>query len=119
MEVKGFGGVFWRTNDVEALKNWYKEVLGISMGDWNGAIFTPESENETIFSLFKEDSEYFPKGQSVMLNFQVEDINAYVEHFNNLDIPIVKELERSDYGSFLWIADPDGRWIELWEKNNE
>ncbi|MFY3790458.1 VOC family protein [Ureibacillus sp. MALMAid1270] len=54
-----------------------------------------------------------------MLNFQVEDINAYVEHIKKLDITIVKELERSDYGSFLWIADPDGRWIELWEKNNE
>jgi lactoylglutathione lyase len=61
MKIKGFGGVFWRTKDVEALKSWYKVALGISMEDFNGTIIAPDSDNETVFSLFKEDSEYFPK----------------------------------------------------------
>lgn len=116
MEVKGFGGVFWRTKNVEALKEWYKEALGIEMNDWNGAIITPSPENETIFSLFKDDSDYFPKEQSVMLNFQVEQIEAWIEHFSKIGISLVKEVEKSEFGTFLWISDPDGRWIELWEK---
>lgn len=117
MEIKGFGGVFWRTQNIDALKQWYKETLNLSMDDWNGTIITPSSDNETIFSLFKEESDYFPKEQSVMLNFQVDHIEAWMEHFNKLGVPLIKNVEKSDFGTFLWISDPDGRWIELWEKN--
>jgi lactoylglutathione lyase len=116
LKIKGFGGIFWRTKDVVALRNWYKETLKMSMDDWNGTIIKPEGGNETIFSLFKEESDYFPKEQSVMLNFQVENIEAWVEHFSNLGIPLLKEPEKSEYGTFVWISDPDGRWIEIWEK---
>ena len=51
MKIKGFGGIFLRSKDVVSLKNWYKETLGISMGDWNGTIIKPDADNETIFSL--------------------------------------------------------------------
>jgi lactoylglutathione lyase len=51
-----------------------------------------------------------------MLNFQVEQIESWIEHFNKLGIPLVKEAERSEFGTFVWVSDPEGRWIELWEK---
>ncbi|HEU4965371.1 MAG TPA: VOC family protein [Bacilli bacterium] len=116
MKIKGFGGVFWRTKDVDSLNKWYQETLGLSMGEWNGTIIKPDADNKTAFSLFAEGNDYFPTEQAVMLNFQVENIEAYVEHFNKIGVPLVKELEKSDFGTFVWIADPDGRWIELWEK---
>ncbi len=115
MKIKGFGGIFWRTQDVHTLKNWYKEVLGISMEDWNGTIVKPDADNETILSFFKQESEYFPKEQSVMLNFQVENMNEWIEHFNKIGVTLLKEPEVSEYGTFVWIADPEGRWIEIWE----
>ncbi|TQR13766.1 VOC family protein [Psychrobacillus soli] len=116
MKIKGFGGVFWRSKDVDSLKKWYEETLGISMGDWNATIIKPDVDNETIFSFFKEDSEYFPENQSVMLNFQVENIEAWIEHFHKIGVRLLKEPEKSEYGTFVWISDPDGRWIEMWEK---
>ena len=116
MKIKGFGGVFLRSKDVEALKKWYEETLQISMGDWNGAIMKPDSENETIFSLFTEGNSYFPVEQWVMLNFQVENIEGWMEHFRELGVPLLKEPEKSEYGTFVWIADPEGNWIEIWEK---
>ena len=116
MKIKGFGGVFWRSKDVTGLNNWYKETLGFSMEDWSGIVIKPDEDNETIFSLFKEDSDYFPKKQSVMLNFQVENIEAWMNHFNKMGIPLLKEPEKSEFGTFIWISDPEGRWIELWEK---
>jgi lactoylglutathione lyase len=116
LKIIGFGGVFWRSKDVVSLKNWYEETLRISMGDWNGTIFKQDDGNETVFSLFKDDSDYFPKEQSVMLNFQVENIDAWIEHFNKLGVPLLKEPEKSEYGTFVWISDPDGRWIEIFEK---
>ncbi|WOV89221.1 glyoxalase [Sporosarcina oncorhynchi] len=114
--VKGFGGVFWRSKDVDGLKKWYKEVLGISMEDWNGTVLKSNSDNETILSFFKESNDYFPKEQSVMLNFQVENIEACMDHFNTIGVPLLKEPEKSEFGTFIWISDPEGRWIELWEK---
>ncbi|HZH58182.1 MAG TPA: VOC family protein [Metabacillus sp.] len=116
MKIKGFGRIFWRTKDVDSLKNWYKETLGISLEEWNGTVIKPDADNETIFSLFKESSNYFLEEQSVMLNFQVENIEAWMEHFNKIGIPLLKQPEISEFGTFIWISDPEGRWIEIWEK---
>ncbi|MCG7344976.1 glyoxalase [Sporosarcina sp. ACRSL] len=116
MKIKGFGGVFLRSKNLDVLKKWYEETLGISMGDWNGTIMKPDPENETVFSLFEEDNSYFPVEQSVMLNFQVENIEAWLEHFNKIDVPLLKGPEKSEFGTFVWIADPEGRWIEFWGK---
>ncbi|MEI4769094.1 VOC family protein [Psychrobacillus sp. FJAT-51614] len=116
MKVKGFGGIFLRSNDVDSLKDWYKDTLGISMGDWNGAFIKHDADNETIFSFFNADSDYFPKEQSVMLNFQVEKIETWIEHFDKIGVPLLKEPEKSEFGTFIWISDPEGRWIEIWEK---
>jgi lactoylglutathione lyase len=118
MKIKGFGGIFWRTKDIVSLRNWYKETLGISMEDWNGTIMKPDPDNTTVFSFFKEDSDYFPKEQSVMLNFQVENIEEWISHFNQLGVPLLREPERSEFGTFIWISDPEGRWIEIWENIN-
>ncbi|MBY6038041.1 glyoxalase [Fictibacillus nanhaiensis] len=117
MKIKGFGGVFWRTGNREVLKEWYREVLQIEMEDWFGTVITPQKGNETIFSFFTDENDYFPKEQAVMLNFQVENMDDCVEHLKKLDIPLLRETEKSEYGTFNWIADPEGRWIELWEKN--
>ncbi|MFC5603926.1 VOC family protein [Sporosarcina koreensis] len=116
MKIKGFGGVFLRSKDVDGLKKWYEETLGILMGDWNGMIMKPDVENETVFSLFEEGNNYFPVDQSVMLNFQVENIEGFLEHFEKIGVSLIKEPEKSEYGTFVWVSDPEGRWIEIWEK---
>jgi predicted enzyme related to lactoylglutathione lyase len=116
MKIKGFSGIFLRSKDVASLRRWYEETLGISWEDWNGAVIKPEADNITIFSLHEEDSDLFPKEQSVMLNFQVENIEAFIDHFKKIGIPLLAEPEKSEYGTFVWIADPEGRRIEIWEK---
>ncbi|WP_026568496.1 VOC family protein [Bacillus sp. UNC41MFS5] len=120
MKVLGFGGIFWRSKNIDSLKKWYNDVLGIPMdNDWNMTIITPGTENETAFSFFTEENDYFPKEQSVMLNFQVDNMAEFLEHLNQREVPLLKEPEQSEYGTFIWISDPDGRWIELWEKSTD
>ncbi|ACT04231.1 VOC family protein [Paenibacillus sp. JDR-2] len=114
--IKGFGGVFWRTKNLEAIKKWYSEVLQLEIGDWNGTMIKGQPENETIFSFFSEDDPYFPTDQQVMLNFQVHDMDETIKHLEQVGVPLAKEKESSEYGQFIWIEDPDGRLIELWEK---
>ncbi|MGG0739091.1 VOC family protein [Niallia taxi] len=115
--IKGFGGIFWRTNNIDVVKKWYNEALKLDIGDWNGTIIKPQSGNETIFSLFAEDDQYFPTVQQVMLNFQVFDLDETIKHFEQIGVPPEKNKETSEFGEFIWIKDPEGRLIELWEKS--
>jgi len=114
--IKGFGGVFWRTKNIDIVKKWYSDVFKIDLGEWNGTVIKPQVGNQTIFSLFTEDNSYFPTEQQVMLNFQVDNLDETINHLEQIGVPLVKEKEISDYGKFAWIKDPDGRLVELWEK---
>ena len=115
--IKGFGGIFWRTNNIDVVKKWYNEALKLDIGDWNGTIIKPQSGNETIFSLFAEDDQYFPTVQQVMLNFQVFNLDEMIKHLEQIGVPLEKNKETSEFGEFIWIKDPEGRLIELWEKS--
>lgn len=114
--IKGFGGIFWRTKNLDSVKKWYSETLMLEINDWNGTIIKPQEGNETIFSFFTEQDNYFPVEQQVMLNFQVHDVNEMIKHLEHLDVPLAKPLECNEFGKFIWIKDPEGRLIELWEK---
>jgi len=114
--IKGFGGIFWRTKNLEAVKKWYSEVLKLEFEDWNGALVKPQPGNETIFSFFAEDDSYFPTEQQVMLNFQVDNLDETIQHLEHRGVSLAKKKETSEYGKFIWIKDPDGRLVELWEK---
>src|SRR3546814_16124313 len=37
--VTGIGGIFFKASDPAALAAWYRDHLGLDVGDWNGAIF--------------------------------------------------------------------------------
>ncbi|NQX59868.1 VOC family protein [Paenibacillus qinlingensis] len=114
--ILGFGGIFWRTKNLEAIKKWYSEVLKLEIENWNGTVIKPHSGNETIFSFFTENDSYFPTDQQVMLNFQVDNLDETIKHLEQIGVPLAKNKESSDYGKFIWIEDPEGRLIELWEK---
>ncbi|SHG59045.1 VOC family protein [Ornithinibacillus halophilus] len=116
MNIIGIGGVFLRSEKMGEVKAWYKEVIGINLEDWNGTVIQPKSGSETTFSFFKKDSNYFPKKFDVMINFQVDNMEEVLMHLDTLGVPLVKEVEKSEYGTFVTIEDPEGRWIELWEK---
>ncbi|MBG9480808.1 glyoxalase, partial [Bacillus thuringiensis] len=76
----------------------------------------PQLGNETIFSFFTDNDNYFPKEQQVMLNFEVHNLNETIKHLENIGVPLEKKEEISEFGQFIWIKDPEGRLIELWEK---
>lgn len=114
--IKGFGGIFWRSKNVDVVKKWYSEVLKIEFENWNGTVIKPQQGNETIFSFFSEDDRYFPTEQQVMLNFQVHNMDETIQHLEQMGVPLAKNKESSEFGTFIWIEDPEGRLIELWEK---
>jgi predicted enzyme related to lactoylglutathione lyase len=113
--VIGFGGIFLRADDPKALYAWYEQHLGLVKG--GGAYGFPASQHEgqTIFALFKQDSDYFPAAQKAMLNLQVDDLDALLDRLIEEGVTVDPKRDSYDFGKFGWITDPAGNRVELWQ----
>ena len=123
--VTGLGGVFFKSTNPTALKQWYKDHLEIDSGD-HGAMFNwrhhddPNKEGNTVWSVFPDDTNYFkPGSREFMFNYRVENLVELLQVLKKEGVEIVGDIEEYPYGKFGWIMDPDGNKIELWEPLNE
>jgi len=119
--VTGLGGVFFKANDPEAIKRWYKEHLHIDSGEY-GALFkwreesNPDTVGATAWNPFPGDTSYFdPSKKDFMFNYRVENLTELMEELKSEGVETVGEIEEYSYGKFGWILDPEGNKIELWE----
>jgi predicted enzyme related to lactoylglutathione lyase len=115
--ITGLGGVFIKSNNPRALAAWYRDVLGIKLETWGGAILrydAPGHPSEMVWTAFPAASNYFaPSTKDVMLNFAVDDLNAFLEKLQAKGIKVLKRDDTDPTGRFAWIMDPDGTKIEL------
>jgi len=123
--VTGLGGVFFKSTNPAALKQWYKEHLEIDSGE-HGAMFNwrhhddPDKEGNTVWSIFPDDTTYFkPATREFMFNYRVENLEELLRVLKEEGVEVVGDMEEYPYGKFGWIMDPDGNKIELWEPLNE
>lgn len=123
MPVIGLGGFFWRAQDPEALKAWYRETLGVGSGCGTDAtgqasewLWYPEP-GPIVFEPFKATTDYFEADKQFMLNLRVRDLDSLLEQLNAAGIEIVTkdEWDNPETGRFARIHDPEGNAIELWE----
>jgi predicted enzyme related to lactoylglutathione lyase len=123
MPVTGIGGLFFRANDPDALKAWYKDHLGVGPGcgtDADG--HTDEwswhtQAGQTVFSPSKADTDYWPADRAFMLNLRVTELDALIEGLKAAGIEVITKPEWDDpyAGRFARIHDPEGNPIELWQ----
>lgn len=123
--VTGIGGIFFKTADPQATKEWYARHLGLSTDDY-GASFTsrntedPSKKEYLQWSPFKHDTSYFlPSQKEFMINYRVHDLEALVKVLREEGVTICDEIESFDYGKFVHILDNDGNKIELWQAVDE
>lgn len=123
--VTGIGGVFFKCEDPEAQKAWYKRHLGLESGPYGGVFRwkqpeAPDRNGYTVWSPFPASTDYFdPSGSPFMFNYRVDDLPRLLDALREEGIEIVGEMQRFDYGRFAWILDPEGNKIELWEPVDE
>ncbi len=121
--VTGIGGVFFKTPNPEATREWYKKHLGLEV-DAYGTTFAwksednPTGEGFTAWSPFKEDTDYFGN-QPFMINYRVHDLEWLIEELKKEGVEIVSELQVETYGKFIHVLDLNGLRLELWEPNDE
>lgn len=117
--VTGIGGLFFKTKDPKALKEWYNKHLGFNTDNWGCTFWWKEKngkEASTQWSPFDEKSNYFaPSEKPYMFNYRVADLKRLLKKLKEEDVEIIGEMEEYDYGKFGWILDPEGNKIELWE----
>lgn len=111
--VVGIGGIFFRSHDPEKLAAWYHEHLGIPPG--GGSELWETQQGIVVFAPFKKDTEYYPKEQSVMVNFRVTDLDGLLVELKGKGVRIDDKRQDEAYGRFAWIYDIEGNKIELWE----
>ena len=118
-KVTGIGGLFFKTPDVSASKEWYKNNLGFNTDDWGCTFWWKNEKGEkcsTQWSPFEEKTDYFnPSKKDFMFNYRVENLVELLAELKEKGIEIIGEIEEYDYGKFGWIVDLDGNKIELWE----
>lgn len=119
--VTGIGGIFFRSKDPKAARQWYGKNLGLAIDDF-GSPFEfrnanrPEEINYLRWSPFDDNSEYFqPSKKEFMINYRVQNIEDLLENLRKNEVNIVGEIQEYSYGKFAHLMDPEGNKIELWE----
>jgi predicted enzyme related to lactoylglutathione lyase len=117
--ITGVGGIFVKSKDPKALSAWYRDVLGIPMESWGGAMLrydAPGHPEMVVWNSFSDKTDYMaPSTREFMLNFGVDDMDAFIAKLEAKGVKILKRDDSDPSGKFAWIMDPDGTKIELWQ----
>lgn len=115
-KVEGIGGLFFRAKDPKMLAEWYQMHLGINPAPTDMTMQPWVSEEGvTVFAPFADDTDYFPKDRTFMLNFRVTDLDAVLAELRAANIEINREETMDGVGRFARIHDPEGNPVELWQ----
>ena len=121
--VTGIGGVFFKTKDPHAIKDWYNKHLGFNTDQWGCTFWWKDKEGNdcsTQWSPFKADTDYFkPSDKDFMMNFRVENLEELLDTLRDEGVMVMDEIQKVEEVKFGWIIDPEGNKIELWEPNDK
>ena len=121
--ITGLGGVFFKSANPKKIAAWYREILGIGVEGWDGAMLphdTPGHPAFAIWSPFAADTDYFEPGTaSYMVNFAVDDLDAFLMRLKAKGVEPVARDDSDPNGKFAWLIDPEGTKIELWQAVEE
>ena len=120
-KVTGIGGIFFKCQDPNKVKEWYKTHLGLPAGPY-GASFEWYADKDsdkkglTQWNTFTTKAKMFdPSSKDFMINYRVDNLEALVTELKKEGVTIVDEIETFDYGKFVHIMDIEGNKIQLWE----
>jgi len=117
--ITGIGGIFFKAKDPKALAAWYRDVLGMPVAPWGGALLradAPQHPPVTTWSAFSSATKYFtPSEATFMINYAVDDMDALLARLKEKGIEALKRDDADANGRFAWVLDPEGNKVELWE----
>lgn len=124
-KVTGIGGIFFKSDDPNALNQWYGEHLGLAIDNYGSAFefrnaHQPEEINYLRWSPFNDSTTYFlPSEKEFMINYRVQNLEGLIRILKEKNVRILDQIEVYEYGKFAHILDSEGNKIELWEPNDQ
>ena len=89
-----------------------KQLGGLTDGDW-----IEFDLGETSFAILKRPAH---KGDVVAsktrLMFETDDIELVYEELKNRGVKTIGEIRTEPYGKLLTFEDPDGHWLEFYQR---
>jgi len=123
--VTGIGGVFFKSENPERLKEWYSKHLGLKTDAYGTNFVWHQGEDatkkgHTQWTPFKADTKSFhPSEKPFMINYRVEDLEKLVAILKEEGVTVLDKIETFEYGKFVHLLDGEGNKIELWEPFDE
>jgi predicted enzyme related to lactoylglutathione lyase len=121
-KITGIGGVFFKAKtDDKALREWYKKHLGLELAEWGGGALRwaedkAEDKGVTAWHVAEPTTKWFsPSESSFMINYRIDNMDEMIGQLNAGGVSIHQGPEYHENGAFLWLIDPDGNKVELWE----
>jgi lactoylglutathione lyase len=118
--ILGIGGVFFKSANRDQMREWYSQHLGLA-DKGQGAMLPwrehddPQKEHVTVWTVFRNSTDYIPATQPFMINYIVDDMDALLDRLKQEGVKIDAKRINESYGRFAWIYDVDGNKIELWQ----
>jgi catechol 2,3-dioxygenase-like lactoylglutathione lyase family enzyme len=117
--VTGIGGIFVKSPNPKALATWYRDVLGMPLEKWGGAVLrydAPGHPPVAVWNALPQSTDYTaPSDREFMVNFAVDDLDAIITRIESKGFHILKRDDSAPNGRFAWLLDPDGTKVELWQ----
>ena len=116
--ITGVGGIFFKTPNPAALRDWYKMHLGLNTNQY-GTVFefgnlSDSTANAHLqWSPFSAKTTFFEN--EFMINYRVNDLELLLSQLRKNGVEVLDSLAVYDYGKFVHIRDLDGNKVELWE----
>lgn len=116
--VTGIGGVFFRSEDPQALQAWYVDHLGLPVDDegyvvlrWGGDV-----AGTTVWGPFPADTSSFdwPSEKQWMINYRVDNLDGMLARLRAEGVEVDGMFEDVN-GRFGHCWDPEGNRIQLWQ----
>ena len=117
--ITGVGGIFFKAKDPKALAAWYRDVLGMPVEAWGGAVLrydAPKHPPPLAWNAFPATTtDFAPSTSGWMINYAVDDMDAMLARLQSKGVTVLKRDDKDPNGRFAWILDPEGNKVELWE----
>lgn len=116
--ITGLGGIFLKAKDQKALVAWYRDVLGLPLQTWGGAVLrydAPQHPPAVVWNVLPASTSYLaPSTSGFMINYAVDDMDAFIARLDAKGVAVLKRTDDAT-GRFAWLLDPEGNKIELWQ----
>src|SRR5437763_787769 len=115
MAITGFGGVFLRANDPEALYRSYERHFDLVRSKGSFTFPASTQRSQVVFAFFGQEDASFPPAQKAMINLQVNDLDGVLDRLIDEGVTVDPKRASYDFGRCGWCTDPEGNRVELWQ----